>query len=614
MFMISAEVKSSKEFLGVQVAQEEQEDLTDEDEAELGSEDDNVPSAFRRNISQDSMMCDSVKESTPLNTPSVKLQQSTSMKSFGGSPSKSVYFKAYQLSTMERIRQVTPILEAFGNACIVHTHNSSRLGKYAELSFTKRGQLVSGEIRTYLLENVRVIRQLAHERNFHVFYQLAAGASNADRERWALGDISSFHYANQGGKQALRNPLVNDRADFTRLKENFTSLGLESDIVESIFSIVAGILHLGQISFASVSQSEGQVAKVIDQCVQTGDRSETELMAAARLCAFSSEELQRSLTVRSVLLNKELFHKSLTPEQAVNSRDAVAKAVYKRLFTWLVQELNSKLRPTDSVPAEIASSVGVLDIFGFDSFTVNSFEQLCINYANEALQQHFAQHMFKLELLEYKREGIPFENIEFPDNQESLDLITTGLFTILDDQCRIPNATDKRYASQLYKELSNNPNFSANATQIGSNLFCVQHFAGPVVYTTDKFIEKNLDELPQDAANLLKNSRNPVLSAEILLNSAGSMSPTSGAGSLPKPPVMAAYVSKPKMEPGSRAPAARRGSLGGKSLYSVVAQLRDEVSVMMAHINTTVRLLHSIPSLVLQSETDSILYSMYVLS
>ena len=242
----------------------------------------------------------------------------------------------------------------------------------------------------------------------------------------------------------MKNPVVDDAKGYTDLRENFNSLGFSDSIIEKVLQVVAGILHLGEISFTFKTALEGQVAQIIEKFVTAGDTSETVLSAAARLCSLSGEELERCLTVRSVLLNKELFHKSLTPQQALSARDAVAKAVYKRLFAWLVQELNEKLRPTLNVPAVVTSCVGILDIFGFDSFAVNSFEQLCINYANEALQQHFAQHMFKLELEEYKREGIAFENIEFPDNQDSLDLITNGAFTILDDQCRIPNPTDKR--------------------------------------------------------------------------------------------------------------------------------------------------------------------------
>jgi myosin-5 len=550
-------------------------------------------------ISQDSMLCMTPKgASQPGSSNRSAFSMSTKDPAFAVSPMKSVFFKAYQLSTMERIRQVTPILEAFGNACIAHTQNSSRLGKYAELSFSKRGDLVGGEIRTYLLENVRVIRQLERERNFHIFYQIAAGASTEERNRWAVGEISSFHYANQGGKTAMRNPLVDDVAAFQSVRENFANLGFEEDAVENILQVVAGILHLGQIEFTFTTALEGQVAEVIEKFVSVGDKSETELSAAARLCSFSAEELNRCLTKRTVLLNKESFLKSLTPEQALSARDAVAKAIYKRLFTWLVQELNTKLRPTENMPAAITSSVGILDIFGFDSFAVNSFEQLCINYANEALQQHFSQHMFKLELLEYKREGIPFEDIEFPDNQESLDLITSGVFTILDDQCRIPNPTDKRFASQLYKDLATNEKFSASAPQMSANQFCVQHFAGPVVYATDTFTEKNLDQLPQDAAELLKNSRNPVLAGESATETVLPPVEVSDAtAGLPKAPlpVMAAYVSKTKVDPASRlgkpgpsAAPARRGSLGGKGLPSVVAQLRNEVAVMMAHINTTV--------------------------
>lgn len=612
MFLIEATVKSQSDLVGIK---HHNDDGSDDESDPYSGAQHSVPNT----LSDDSAMAFSPIESGR-DSRSSKVFSPQRAHSFAPSPrvlrtslstkhSKFGFLSAYQLSTMERIRQITPILEAFGNACIEHTHNSSRLGKYVELSFTKHGELVSGEIRTYLLENVRVVKQLVKERNFHIFYQLVAGASEEERSRWAVSNVEDYFYTNQGGKDVLSNPLVNDREAFVALKEHFSDLGFDSKTVESVFQIVGGVLHLGQIEFTYTTQLEGQVAEVIEKFVADG--KETELSVAARLCSLSAEELERSLTRRSVLLNKEVFHKALTPLQALNARDAIAKAVYKRLFNFLVQEVNNKLRPTLELPAEVAASVGILDIFGFDSFAVNSFEQLCINYANEALQQHFSQHMFKLEIIEYKREGIPFEDIEFPDNQESLDLITNGVFTILDDQCRIPNATDKRLASQLYKELTSNSKFSATLTHVSAGHFCIHHFAGPVVYASDNFIEKNLDQLPQDAAELLKSSLNPVLQLDLdnLLAMAGGMqrmnvsSSSTDNADMPPPPSMSAYVTRPKADPVGNLKAVaspgpkmafsggRRGSMGKAVPYSVVAQLRTELSVMMTHINTTVNFL-----------------------
>jgi len=607
MFLIEAAVKSSSDLVGIRAAHGEDSD-DDTDFPESSSNRD-------RTLSQDSIMnfspLDDSRTSRAFGSPFSPDRQrspknsSSSRKSRPAGAQSTKYrggagfFSAYQLSTMERIRQITPILEAFGNACIEHTHNSSRLGKYIELAFTKRGDLVGGEIRTYLLENVRVIKQQIKERNFHIFYQLVAGASEEERSSFALSNIEDYFYTNQGGKDVLSNPLVNDKEAFVALKEHFSDLGFDSGSVQNILQVVGGILHLGQIEFTFTTQLEGQVAEVLEKLVANG--KESELAVAARLCSLSVEELERSLTRRSVLLNKETFHKALTPLQAVNARDAIAKVVYKRLFNFLVQEMNAKLRPSQELPAAVSASVGILDIFGFDSFAVNSFEQLCINYANEALQQHFSQNMFKLEIIEYKREGIPFEDIEFPDNQDSLDLITNGVFTILDDQCRIPNATDKRLASQFYKELTSNNKFSASLPQVSAGHFCVHHFAGPVVYTTDNFVDKNLDQLPQDAAELLKSSQNPVLQFDVDVQVAGGRSNhlhSVSSEELP-PPAMAAYITRPKAAPeatnvkglvsptGGRMP--RRGSIGKAVPFSVVAQLRSELSIMMAHINTTVR-------------------------
>eukprot|EP00601_Ochromonadales_sp_CCMP2298_P027339 CAMPEP_0173295616 /NCGR_PEP_ID=MMETSP1143-20121109/14521_1 /TAXON_ID=483371 /ORGANISM="non described non described, Strain CCMP2298" /LENGTH=1642 /DNA_ID=CAMNT_0014235411 /DNA_START=95 /DNA_END=5024 /DNA_ORIENTATION=+ len=534
--------------------------------APLGLSDDEEEVAVEKDLyfRDDAMMLGS-----PVDSSASKM---SSLSSSAKRKKKGNLYSSYQIATVERIKQATPIIEAFGNACTAHTHNSSRMGKYLQLSFNQGGDLVGGIIRTYLLEHVRVCKQLERERNFHIFYQLIAGASSTERATWAIDEAQNFTYTNQGGVTP-HTALINDREEFLKLRLHV--LGFEPDAVERVFSVVAGVLHMGQIEFSSISAQEGQVA-IINGI--EGAVGETQLTLVARLWSMSEEELASSLTVRSVLLNRELFKKALTPLQAITARDAISKSVYRKLVSWLVQELNAKLQPPQEIVTEVCSSVSILDIFGFDSFEMNSFEQLCINYVNEALQELCFHHMFKLELLEYKREGIPFEDIAFPDNQESLDLISIGVFKILDDQCRIPNATDKRFASQLYKDLDSNSKFSAGLAQRAGDMFCISHFAGLVVYATDKFIEKNLDNLPQTAAELLSCSRNEILSSDapiVTAPVAEILSSDVAVADLPSPP---------KREVGRRSSVA-----GGNNKHlSVVNQLRTDLSVMMAHINMTV--------------------------
>ena len=442
---------------------------------------------------------------------------------------------------MDKIKQANPILQALGNARTSHTYNSSRVGKYFELSFTKNGDLLGGNITTYLLENVRVVNQLPGDRNFHIFYQLMAGASEMEKRLWALSNVDEYHYANQG--KASQVPSIDDEKDYLELKQAFFGLDFDPEAVTQVLQLVAGLLHIGNINFRGVQEREGEVAHIIENIAGdgTGARAasrarramqrsasakqkalaaanaedaeaeiaaqaaaldldgdeeggggddddegegeqETVLEAAARLCCFPLEELKDTLTMRSVELNREVFRKHLTPVQAANARDAVAKAIYKHLFDWIVNELNKKLMPTDDIATEVHSGVGILDIFGFDAFETNSFEQLLINYANESLQQQFNHHMFKLEIAEYTQEGISFEDITFPDNQESLDLISLGVFKTLDDQCRIPNPSDKRFAAAIYKDCKKFKKFSVSFAEESQDQFSISHFAGKVSY------------------------------------------------------------------------------------------------------------------------------------
>ncbi len=401
------------------------------------------------------------------------------------------------VSIMNQIMYSNPVLEAFGNSKTLRNSNSSRFGKYINLNFDGDAILIGGSIQTYLLENVRVVNQQLHEDNFHIFLYLFGGGNEVERNRWELGCCDSFNYLNR-----VQLPVVNDSdtAKFNDLKESLTRLNFDSDVIDLVFDIAAGVLHVGQIKFDSNLDAGCEIARVVNHLA---------LHRVARLCGLATYELEDALTARTVSSRGEKIRKPLSKLQAINARDAVAKTVYKRLFDWLVAAINGNMTSNSN---SVIANIGILDIFGFECFAKNSFEQLCINYANEELQKHFNNNVFEMELIEYKKEGIAL-NITFDNNQESLDLIGVHIFKILDDQCKLPNPTDERFASQLYKDLSAKPSFVASKKEQRDLHFTINHFAGPVQYASERFVEKNIDELPSDILMMLQHSLNSILSS-----------------------------------------------------------------------------------------------------
>lgn len=446
---------------------------------------------------------------------------------------------------MDRVLQSNPILEAFGNARTVRNDNSSRFGKFIDLKFDARGAMRGASIETYLLEKIRLPRHAEGERNFHVFYQLHAattspddgvGLAKADLMRdsdWALHEECGayYQYTRQGGILELAN--LDDGAEFVKLAKALKTLGFADDDAVAAMALVASLLHLGDVAFEFDAGNDGGGSKM-------SASSEPELAHAARLARLPLESLLNALTSRTVKTHGEEYVVRLVPDDAASARDAVAKALYGRLFEWLVERINAGVSTTTAGnPAAAATtsrfnnnhqsnngaksssssaSIGVLDIFGFECFAVNSFEQLCINYTNETLQQQFNRYVFKLEQEEYAREGITWSFIEFPDNQDCLDLIeggrkqmppNGGLLTMLDDECRLPRGSDANYAARVSKSLGakENSRLSVSKKQVVEGVFSLKHYAGDVPYTVKGFMEKNKDELPRAAEELFKEAR-----------------------------------------------------------------------------------------------------------
>ena len=416
----------------------------------------------------------------------------------GNSSGSSLYVTG---SVMDKVLQSNPILESFGNARTIRNDNSSRFGKFIELHFSKRGHLIGGTIRTYLLEKVRLVTQQKGERNFHIMYQLIAGCSFEEREAWQLVSAEDYWCCNQGGVYTLRS--VDDKVEFESLKAALSTLNFNNTDQQYLFGAVAGMLHLSEVTFEELG----------DGCRVSPTESVTMHFAAfAQLCGLGEDQLKRVLTVRMMTAKDDSYEIELTLLQAMEARDALSKALYSRIFEWIVARVNESIKVDEM--STVRAEIGVLDIFGFESFASNSFEQLCINYTNETLQQQFNQFVFKLEQSEYQKEQISWSFIEFPDNQDCLDLIEhkqNGILAVLDDVCKLGQASDEKFVNRLYKMLIVNPRFAATAAQRRSLMFCVTHYAGPVEYLASSFVEKNKNELPKEATNLFRNSTLPLI-------------------------------------------------------------------------------------------------------
>lgn len=318
----------------------------------------------------------------------------------------------------QEILFTNPLLEAFGNAKTLRNNNSSRFGKWMEVRFESNGKISGAKIVNYLLEKSRVVFQIQNERNYHIFYQLCAGVEGMDHLK--LGDVSEFNYLNQSGCTTI--PGVDDVRDYGETCNSLQKLDFTINEIVLMHELLAGVLHLGNIEF--VAQGEGSAIKNVDR-----------LGIVASVLKMKIDDLKRALTVRSMTIRGETQHILLKDSDASDSRHALAKTIYGKLFDWIVYKINKKL-----MKSKDKLTVGILDIFGFEVFQVNSFEQFCINFANEKLQNHFTKHIFFMEQNEYVAEGIDVARIEFTDNEECIQLIegNPGVIRILDEEVFVP--------------------------------------------------------------------------------------------------------------------------------------------------------------------------------
>ncbi|CAL8321724.1 unnamed protein product [Merluccius merluccius] len=415
--------------------------------------------------------------------------------------------KANNRTLREKILQVNPLVEAFGNACTAINDNSSRFGKYLEMKFTPTGAVMGAKISEYLLEKSRVIKQATGEKNFHIFYYFYAGLYHQDKlKSYRLPDKIPPRYIDSQHCNVMQDIVTSKlyKDQFDEIRECFRIIGFTEEEVTSVYRILSAILNTGNIEFAAItSQHQTDKSEV--------PNSEA-LENAASLLSIGHEELQEALTSHCVVTRGETIIRTNTVDKATDVRDAMSKALYGRLFSWIVNRINALLQPDMNIcAAESGMNVGILDIFGFENFKRNSFEQLCINIANEQIQFYFNQHVFALEQMEYQSEGVDASLVEYEDNRPILDMFLQkpmGLLSLLDEESRFPQATDQTLVDKFEDNLRNKYFWRPKRVEL---CFGIHHYAGKVLYSVNGFLERNRDTLPADIVVVLRTSENKLL-------------------------------------------------------------------------------------------------------
>uniref|UniRef100_A0A7N8X8D4 Myosin, heavy chain 10, non-muscle n=1 Tax=Mastacembelus armatus TaxID=205130 RepID=A0A7N8X8D4_9TELE len=394
-----------------------------------------------------------------------------------------------------QLLQANPILESFGNAKTVKNDNSSRFGKFIRINFDVTGYIVGANIETYLLEKSRAIRQAKDERTFHIFYQLLAGAGEHLKSDLLLEGFNNYRFLSNGN---IPIPGQQDKDNFHETMEAMHIMSFAHDEILSMLRVVSSVLQFGNIVFKKERN--------------TDQASMPDNTAAQKLChllGMNVMEFTRAILSPRIKVGRDYVQKAQTKEQADFAVEALAKATYERLFRWLVHRINKAL---DRTKRQGASFIGILDIAGFEIFQLNSFEQLCINYTNEKLQQLFNHTMFVLEQEEYQREGIEWSFIDFGlDLQPCIDLIERpanppGVLALLDEECWFPKATDKTFVDKLIQEQGTHTKFQKPRQLKDKADFCIIHYAGRVDYKADEWLMKNMDPLNDNVATLLHQS------------------------------------------------------------------------------------------------------------
>ncbi|KAK7136625.1 hypothetical protein R3I93_016844 [Phoxinus phoxinus] len=405
--------------------------------------------------------------------------------------------KGYASGVERTILGAGPVLEAFGNAKTAHNNNSSRFGKFIQVNYLESGVVRGAVVEKYLLEKSRLVSREKNERNYHVFYYLLVGASEDERREFKLLQPEEYFYLKQ------QNFAIEDaddlRHDFERLQQAMEMVGFLPATKTQIFSVLSAILYLGNVTYSQKSSGREEGLDVGPPEV---------LSTLSDLLKVKEELLVEALTKRKTVTVNDKLILPYSHSEAITARDSMAKSLYSALFDWIVLRINHALLNKKDMEESVSClSIGVLDIFGFEDFETNSFEQFCINYANEQLQYYFNQHIFKLEQEEYQSEGITWHNIDYTDNVGCIHLISkkpTGLLYLLDEESNFPHATDKTLLAKFKQQHQQNQYFVA--TPVMEPAFVILHFAGKVKYQIKDFREKNTDHMRPDIVALLRSS------------------------------------------------------------------------------------------------------------
>ncbi|XP_072134316.1 unconventional myosin-Va isoform X3 [Mobula birostris] len=465
---------------------------------------------------------------------------------------------ASEANVEEKVLASNPIMESIGNAKTTRNDNSSRFGKYIEIGFDKKYRITGANMRTYLLEKSRVVFQAEDERNYHILYQLCASKHLPEFKDLQLRPAQNFNYTNLGGNPVIEG--IDDAKEMMNTRQAFTLLGINESYQMGIFQILAAILHLGNVAIKANDRDA-------DNCFISPNSEH--LVVFCDLLGVDYEQMAHWLCHRKIITGSETYIKPMPRFQALNARDALAKHIYASLFNWIVHHVNKALRAS----IKQHSFIGVLDIYGFETFEINSFEQFCINYANEKLQQQFNMHVFKLEQEEYMKEQIPWTLIDFYDNQPCINLIEAklGILDLLDEECKMPKGSDDTWAQKLYNTHLNKTTLF-HKPRMSNRAFIIQHFADQVEYQCEGFLEKNKDTVYEEQISVLKASKLNLL-AELFQEEKQVSSPTEG-----RPPVARATVKSAK-------PRALQPSKEHKK--SVGHQFRNSLHLLMETLNAT---------------------------
>lgn len=471
-----------------------------------------------------------------------------------------------------RILQTNPILESFGNAQTIRNDNSSRFGKFIKIQFGQKNEIVGAEIASYLLEKVRLIHQSPGERNFHIFYELVEGADEPLMASLGLKRGAKYELLNAYGGPMNRRAAIGANQfarRFAQTVQAFDDTGVGSDEQSMIFRILAALLHLGNVNFMMVVHEGKGAEGMREESAAVTAATKNHFEKCAELLGVAVKDLESLLLTRMITAGSEVMVLKQNADQAKDICRSLAKAIYGRLFSWLVRRLSDGINYCDDsdrydYDAPEVKTIGILDIFGFESLDRNGFEQLCINYANERLQAQFNEFVFIKEQDVYVSEGIDWRSIPYPSNDACLSLFddkANGLFSLLDQECLMPKGSDEALGTKFYRYHGGNEGVSGGSllkqqqtlpayslphimTSFGRYLhqpsdpvekepepegkakpfyaskmdrvkhqFVVHHFAGKVSYKIEQFVEKNLDMLPADATTVFNSSSNAIMSA-----------------------------------------------------------------------------------------------------